>query len=247
VKSWCLPVRYNSKSTSTAKFVAKMEDVLSVYERPYDPRYPVVCMDEKNKELRGHGAGREPLPPRPSPDKEQATDAREDYGYTRGGMANIFMVSEPLRGWRRVGITERRTAQEFAHQLKRVVDEDFPQADKVVLITDNLNTHTMWSLYQAFPPEEARRILDKIEWHYTPEHGSWLNMAEIELSVMQQQCLDRRIPDVPTLQHEAAAWEGERNSQPEHAVINWQFTTHDARIKLKSLYPVVPLLVRYSE
>ena len=117
------------------------------------------------------------------------------------------------------------------------MDEDFPQANKVVLVTDNLNTHTMWSLYETFPPEEARRILDKIEWHYTPEHGSWLNMAEIELSVMQQQCLDRRIPDIPTLEHEAAGWEGERNS--EHAVIKWQFTTRDARIKLKSLYPVL--------
>jgi hypothetical protein len=237
VKSWCLPVRYNSKSTSTAKFVAKMEDVLTVYERPYDPQYPLVCIDEKNKELRGHGVGREPVPPRPSPDKEEARDGREDYEYKRGGMANIFMVCEPLRGWRRVAVTERRTAHDFAHQLKRLVDEDFPHAKKVVLITDNLNTHTMWSLYQTFPPEEARRILDKIEWHYTPEHGSWLNMAEIELSVMQGQCLSRRIPDTPTLCHQTAAWEEQRNS--ECRIINWHFTTKDARIKLKSLYPVI--------
>lgn len=238
MKSWCLPVRYDSKSASTAKFVAKMEDVLRVYERGYDADYPVVCIDEKNKELRGHTAGREPIAPRPSPDKEMARDAREDYGYKRGGMANIFMVCEPLRGWRRVSITERRTAHDFAHQLRKLVEEDFPKAKKVVLITDNLNTHTMWSLYQTFSPEQARGILDKIEWHYTPEHGSWLNMAEIELSVLAGQCLDRRIPDVPTLQQEASAWEGERNS--ERAVINWQFTTKDARIKLKSLYPVIP-------
>lgn len=149
MKSWCLPVRYNSTSSSTAKFVAKMEDVLSVYERAYDPHYPVVCIDEKNKELRGHGPGREPLPPKPSPQKEEARDAREDYGYKRGGMANIFMVCEPLRGWRRVAITERRTAQDFAHQLKKVVDEDYPQAEKVVLVTDNLNTHTPWCLYHV--------------------------------------------------------------------------------------------------
>jgi transposase len=238
VKSWCLPIRYNSKSTSTAKFVAKMEDVLCVYERPYDPDYPVVCIDEKNKELRGHGAGRAPLPPRPSPDKKVARDAREDYEYKRGGMANIFMLCEPLRGWRRVAITERRTAVDFALQLQKLVDEDFPRAKKIVLVTDNLNTHTMWSLYETFTAGEARRILDKIEWHYTPEHGSWLNMAEIELSVMQQQCLNRRIPDAPTLQQEATAWERERNS--ERGVINWQFTTKDARIKLLSLYPVFP-------
>lgn len=238
MKSWCLPTRYNSKSTATAKFVAKMEDVLRVYERPYDPAYPVVCIDEKHKELRGHGAGREPIAPRPSPDKEVARDSREDYEYRRGGMANIFMVCEPLRGWRRAAVTERRTAQDFAHQLQKLVDEDFPQAKKIVLVTDNLNTHTMWSLYETFPPQEASRILDKLEWHYTPEHGSWLNMAEIELSVMQQQCLDRRIPDVPTLQQEVLAWQMQRNSQ--RRGINWQFTTKDARIKLKSLYPVIP-------
>lgn len=238
MKSWCIPVRYNSKATSTAKFVAKMEDVLSVYERPYDPEYPVVCIDEQHKELRGHTQGRAPIAPRPSPNKDEARDSREDYGYKRGGMANLFMVCEPLRGWRRVAVTERRCAQDFAHQLKKMVDQDYPDAHKVVLITDNLNTHTMWSLYQTFSPEEARRILDKIEWHYTPEHGSWLNMAEIELSVLQRQCLNRRISDVPTLQHELTAWQQQRNS--EDAVINWQFTTPDARIKLKSLYPVIP-------
>jgi hypothetical protein len=223
-----------------------MEDVLRVYERAYNPDYPVVCIDEKHKELRGHTPGRGPMAPRPSPDKAEAHDAREDYEYTRGGMANIFMLCEPLRGWRRVAITERRTAQDFARQLQKLVDQDFPTAKKVVLVTDNLNTHTMWSLYQAFPPQEASRILDRIEWHYTPEHGSWLNMAEIELSVMQTQCLDRRIPDLCTLQQQADAWVKQRNC--EQAVINWQFTTKDARIKLKSLYPhytAIPLLVSY--
>lgn len=232
-----MPVHYNSKATSTAKFVAKMEDVLSVYERPYDPNYPVVCIDEKNKELRGHTAGREPVPARPSPDREQAHDTRQDYAYKRGGMANMFMMCEPLRGWRRVAITERRTAQDFASQLQKLVDQDFPDAKKIVLISDNLNTHTMWSLYGTFPPEEARRILDKIEWHYTPEHGSWLNMAEIELSVLEEQCLRRRIPDAKMLEHEVNAWSAQRNSL--NAKINWQFTAKDARIKLRSLYPVI--------
>lgn len=240
MKSWCLPVRYNSKSVSTAKFVAKMEDVLSVYERPYDPDYPVVCIDEKSKELRGHTPGREPLPPRPSPSKEEARDQREDYEYKRGGMVNLFMMCEPLRGWRRVEVTHRRTAQDFAHQLKKLVDEDYPGAKKVVLVTDNLNTHTMWSLYQTYEPEEARRILDKIEWHFTPEHGSWLNMAELELSVLERQCLDRRIADEVMLVAECEAWATERNSA--HVTIDWQFTNKDARIKLKSLYPVISVI-----
>jgi len=215
-----------------------MEDVLSVYERPYDPEYPVdpvVCMDEKSKELQSHTQGREPLPPKPSAYKEQARDAREDYEYKRGGMANMFMVSEPLRGWRRVEVTQQRTAQDFAHQLQRLIDTDYPQAKKIVLVTDNLNTHTMWCVYETFPPQEARRILERIEWHYTPEHGSWLNMAEIELSVLQQQCLSRRIGDIATLQQEVDAWSEERNGQ--RCTIKWQFTTKDARIKLRSLYP----------
>lgn len=220
-----------------------MEDVLSVYERPYDPDYPVVCIDEKNKELRADTQGREAVPARPSPDKERAHDTRVDYAYKRGGMANMFMICEPLRGWRRVAVTERRTAQDFAHQLHKLVDQDFPGAQKIVLITDNLNTHTPWSLYQTFPPQEARRILYKIEWHYTPEHGSWLNMAEIELSVLETQCLRRRIPDAEVLEHETNAWSAQRNSLS--APINWQFTTKDARTKLRSLYPVISLLVRH--
>jgi hypothetical protein len=212
-----------------------MEDVLCVYERGYDPKRPLVCIDEKSKELQSHTMGRDPIPPRPSPDKEEARDSRQDYEYKRGGMANLFMVSEPLRGWRRVEVTHQRTAQDFAHQLQRLVDQDYPQAEKIVVVTDNLNTHTMWSVYEAFPPDQARRILDKIEWHYTPEHGSWLNMAEIELSVLQQQCLCRRIGDMQTLQQQVDAWSEERNN--ERNVIKWQFTTKDARIKLRSLYP----------
>lgn len=235
MKSWCLPTRYDSKSTSTAKFVSKMEDVLSVYERPYDAQYPLVCIDEKHKELRGHMQGRGLVPPRPSPHKEEARDAREDYTYTRGGMVNLFMVCEPLRGWRRVAVTERRTARDFAQQLHKLVHEDYPEAKKITLVTDNLNTHTMWSLYETLPPEEARGILDRLEWHYTPEHGSWLNIAEIELSVLQQQCLNRRIPDADVLACEVNAWCAERNS--DKAIINWHFTTKDARIKLRSLYP----------
>jgi transposase len=237
VKSWCLPVRYNSKSVSTAKFIAKMEDVLYVYERPYSADYPVVCIDEKSKELRGHTPGREPLPPRPSPSKQEATDQREDYEYSRGGMVNLFMACEPLRGWRRVGVSSQRTAQDFAHLLKDLVDEIYPAAKKIVLVTDNLNTHTMWSLYQTYEPEEARRIVDKIEWHFTPEHGSWLNMAELELSVLERQCLNRRIPDEESLEKECDAWSMERNSA--QVKIEWQFTTKDARIKLKSLYPII--------
>jgi transposase len=244
-----MPVRYDSKSVSTAKFVAKMEDVLCVYERPYDPDYPVVCIDEKSKELRGHTPGREPIAPRPSPSKEEATDQREDYEYKRGGMVNLFMVCEPLRGWRRVAVTNRRTAQDFAHLLKQVVDEDYAGAKKIVLVTDNLNTHTMWSLYQTYEPEEAKRILERIEWHFTPEHGSWLNMAELELSVLHRQCLNRRIPDEVSLQQECNAWVAERNRAK--VTIDWQFTNNDARIKLKSLYPIIitatPLLVKYSE
>jgi hypothetical protein len=213
-----------------------MEDVLSVYERAYNPRRPVVCLDEKAKELQAHTAGREPLPPRPSPKKEEARDGRQDYEYKRGGMANLFMVCEPLRGWRRVAVTSDRTAATFAHQLKELVDQDYPDAERIVLVTDNVNTHGIWCLYEVFRAEEAKRIADKLEWHYTPEHGSWLNMAEIELSVLQNQCLKRRIPDVLTLSQETSAWARERNSK--EAVIDWQFTTRNARIKLRRLYPV---------
>jgi hypothetical protein len=227
----------------TTRFIAKMEDVLSVYQRPYDPLRPVVCMDEKAKELRWHTPQREPLAPQPGqpgqPGKEAKVtgQTRQDYGYKRGGMANLFIVCEPLRGWRRVGITQDRTAKTVAHQLKKLVDEDYPDAEVVVLVTDNVNTHGVWSLYEAFEPAEAKRIADKLEWHYTPEHGSWLNMAEIELSVLERQCLSRRIPDVPTLINEVGTWEQQRNQAA--TSINWHFTTVDARIKLRRLYPIL--------
>jgi len=210
-----------------------MEDVLSVYERPYDAKRPLVCMDEKAKELQWHTEQREPLAPQPGKAGSEVT--RQDYGYKRGGMANLFIVCEPLKGRRRVAVTQDRTAKTVAHQLKKIVDEDYPQAEVVVLVTDNVNTHGVWSLYEAFEPAEAKRIADKLEWHYTPEHGSWLNMAEIELSVLERQCLCRRIPDVSTLIKEVGSWEGQRNQRA--TAINWHFTAADARIKLRRLYP----------
>jgi hypothetical protein len=224
VKSWCIP-------KVTPRFIAKMEDVLGVYQRSYDPLHPVVCLDEKGKELQAHTPGREPLLQKPG------LDALQDYEYKRGGAANIFIACEPMRGWRRVAVTQDRTARSFAHQLKQLVDEDFPHAERVVLVTDNLNIHGIWSLYEVFAPHEARRIADKLEWHYTPEHGSWLNMAELELSVLARQCLDRRIPDVATLAAECDAWTSQRNA--DQVTINWQFTNAQARIKLRRLYPVL--------
>jgi hypothetical protein len=222
IKSWCIP------KVST-RFIAKMEDVLCVYERAYDPLSPVVCLDEKGKELHSHISEREPLP------CKAGQEALQDYEYKRQGSANIFLACEPLRGWRRTAVTQERTALSFAHQLKKLVDEDYPVAEKVVLVTDNLNIHGVWSLYEAFPPQEARRIADKLEWHYTPEHGSWLNMAELELSALARQCLNRRIPDAHTLEQECHAWCLERNTA--QVTINWHFTTSHARIKLRRLYP----------
>lgn len=206
-----------------------MEDVLEVYARPYDPKRPVICLDEKSKEL--HGQIREPLPPQPGKAR------REDSEYVRNGTANLFLWVEPLAGKRRVRVTERRTAVDFAHELRLLGEQDYPDAERIVLVTDNLNTHHPACLYEAFSPEEARHIAERIEWHYTPEHGSWLNMAELELSVLARQCLNRRIADRPTLESEAAAWERQRNVA--RTTIDWQFRTADARIKLKRLYPVV--------
>lgn len=206
-----------------------MEDVLDVYQRPYDPKRPVVCIDEGAKELRDTPQGRLPLQP--------GQPAREDYEYERLGKANLFLWVEPLAGKRRVCVTERHTYPDFAEQLRRLVDEDYPEADKIVLVCDNLNTHSPACLYASFLPEEAHRLAQKLEWHYTPEHGSWLNMAECELSVLARQCLDRRIPDIETLTKEAAAWECRRNAMV--VKIHWQFTTADARIKLRRLYPVL--------
>ena len=204
-----------------------MEDILEVYRRPHDPNRPLVCIDEASKQPAKET--REPL------STTVGKPARYDYEYERNGVSNLFMIFAPLEGWRHVEVTDRRTRVDFAHCLKEVVDVHFPEADQIVLVSDNLNTHKPAALYEVFAPEEARRIIEKLEWHYTPKHGSWLDMAEIELSVLQQQCLDRRIPDQETLKREVAAWERKRNQRAVKA--NWRFTTADARIKLKKLYP----------
>ena len=205
-----------------------MEDVLEVYQRPYDPVRPVVCLDEKSKELHTTPHGVLPLEP--------GKPRREDYEYARNGTRNLFLWVEPLSGRRQVCVTERRTAFDFARQLQSLVAA-YPDAAQVVLVTDNLNTHTLACLYEAFAPEEARRIAQKIEWHYTPEHGSWLNMAETELSVLSRQCLNRRIGDAETLTQEVAVWQERRNEN--QTPIRWHFTTANARIKLRQLYPTL--------
>ena len=210
-----------------AEFVAAMEDVLEVYHRPYGPARPVVCLDEQSKQLIKET--RTPIPAAPG------RPERTDYEYERNGTANLFMLFEPLGGWRHVKVTARRTRSDFAEVIRELVDVHFPQAEKIVLVMDNLNTHKPASLYEAFPPAEARRLIEKLEIHYTPKHGSWLDMAETELSILTKQCLDRRIPDMPTLVREVAAWLAQRNSAK--ATIDWQFTTDKARLKLKRLYP----------
>jgi hypothetical protein len=204
-----------------------MEDVLSVYTRPRDPDRPVVCLDETSKQLVAET--RSPVAMRPG------LPARLDYEYARNGVANLFMMFAPLEGWRRVKVTDRRTAVDYAHVLKDLADVHFAQAETIVLVQDNLNTHAAASLYEAFPAAEARRLVERFEWHYTPKHGSWLDLAESELGVLASQCLDRRIPDKQAIIDEVAAWVRERNKT--HAVAQWHFTTNDARIKLKSLYP----------
>lgn len=206
-----------------------MEDILDVYQRPYNPKRPVVCLDEISKELHATPYGNLPL--------ARGKPLREDYKYERHGVANTFLIVEPLRGWRRVAVTDRRTRHDFAEQLRLLSDVDYPDAEIIVLVVDNLNTHGPAALYEHFEPEEAHRLAARFEWHYTPEHGSWLNIAECELSVFASQCLHRRIPDKDTLIREAAAWQKRRNQA--HAKIIWQFTTADARIKLKRLYPVI--------
>lgn len=214
-----------------------MEDVLDVYTRPYDPEYPVICFDETSKQLVSEI--RRPLPPEPAQTdpEEPGQPERYDCEYQREGVCNLFMFFEPLAGKRHVSVTDQRTAVDYAHQMQYLVDELCPQAIKIAVVEDNLNTHTPASLYKAFPPAEAKRILDKLEFHYTPKHGSWLNMAEIELSVLARQCLDSRIPDKETLQQEVAAWQQRRNQDCDP--VDWRFTTEDARIKLKRLYPSV--------
>jgi transposase len=212
-----------------AEFVAAMEDVLEVYRRPYNSQRPVVCMDEQSKQLVKET--RAIIAAKPG------RNQRHDYEYERNGTANLFMRFEPLGGRRRVKVTEQRTKVDFAHVIRDMVDEDYPAAEVIVLVMDNLNTHKPASLYEAFEPAEARRLIEKLEIHYTPKHGSWLNMAETELSVVTKQCLDRRIPNVVTLRREIAAWERLRNKAK--SKINWQFTTHDARVKLRKLYPSI--------
>jgi DDE superfamily endonuclease len=204
-----------------------MEEVLDVYTQPHDPEKPLVCLDESSKQLVCET--RTPLPMKPG----QAQ--RVDYEYERNGTANLFMLFAPLEGWRHVEVTDRRTAVDYACILKDLSDIHFPHAKKIVLVQDNLNTHAKASLYEAFPPAEARRLAERFEWHYTPKHGSWLNMAESELGILSNQCLDRRIPDKDALTKEVAVWENERNTN--HTKANWRFTTADARIKLRHLYP----------
>jgi hypothetical protein len=204
-----------------------MEDVLEVYHLPYNPDYPVVCMDESCKQMVGEV--REPIPCKPG------QPVRMDDEYVRKGVAEVFMEVEPMAGKRHVAITQHRTRKDWALQIKQMLDERYPEAIKVRLVMDNLNTHNIASLYETFEPIEARRLTERLDIHYTPKHGSWLNMAEIDLSVLKGQCLDRRIADMATMQTEVAAWENDRNNSAREIV--WQFKTSDARIKLKSLYP----------
>ena len=220
-RQWVIPPDAN------AAFVAAMEDVLETYQKPRDPERPLVCLDETSKQLVIET--RKPIPAKPG------QPIRYDYEYERNGVANIFMTFAPLEGWRKVKVTDHHAAVDYAQVLKELSDVHFPDAKQIVLVQDNLSTHTAASLYAAFPPEEARRLAKRFEWHYTPKHGSWLDMAESELAVLTNQCLDRRIPDKPTLEKEIAAWEAHRNKH--HAKADWQFTTNDARVKLKRLYP----------
>jgi hypothetical protein len=205
-----------------------MEDVLAVYERPYNPKRPVVCVDETNKTLHDTPRGTLPI--------ETGQALRQDYEYERNGTANIFMAVEPLIGRRKTFVTDQRTNQDFAELLRYLSDDEYPNAEKIVLVTDNLNTHSPACLYERFEPVEARRLAQRFEWHYTPEHGSWLNMAEIELSILSRQCTNRRISNKQTLAIEVSAWEKNRNKLK--VQINWQFKPDHARIKLKRLYPI---------
>lgn len=207
-----------------------MEDTLEVYLRPYDPMRPVVCMDESTKQLLDEV--RLPIP------GQKGTPQRYDSEYRRNGVASLFLAFEPLAGWRKVQVTEQRTRRDWAHFIKSLLDEQYPDCERVVLVMDNLNTHSGASLYETFAPAEALRLLRRLELHYTPKHGSWLNMAEGEFSVLQKQCLDRRIGDSEILQQEIAAWQTQRNREAVGA--DWTFTTEDARVKLRKLYPSFP-------
>jgi DDE superfamily endonuclease len=226
VKMWCIPPEAN------AEFAWRMEDVLSVYKRPYDPDYPQVCMDESSKQLVAEV--------RRSIEAKAGKVRRQDHEYERKGTCNLFMFLEPLRGWRQVWVTEQRRKVEWAHCVKTLLEKVYPKAKKVVLVSDNLNTHTGGALYQAFPPAVAKGLCDRLEFHNTPKHGSWLNMAETELSVLTTQCLDRRMDCAEFVKTETAAWEAHRNDT--EAKVRWRFTTEDARIKLERLYPVIEWL-----
>jgi hypothetical protein len=206
-----------------------MEDILDLYDRPYDPQRPVVCFDEKLVQLIAET--RRPLPAKPGQPQ------RYDYEYRRKGTRNLFFFFHPLAGWRHVSITEQRTKIDYAHVMRYLVDDLFPEAQVVVVVEDNLNTHTPASLYEAFEPAQAKRILDRLEFHHTPKHGSWLNMVEIEIGILSEQCLDDRIPNDDTLCREIAAWERSRNER--RVTVDWRFSTSDARVKLKRLYPDV--------
>ena len=206
-----------------------MEQVLDVYQRPHDPNRPLVCMDESSKQQTREV--RTPLP------MKSGQPEKYDNEYERNGVSSLFMFFAPLEGWRHVEVTDSRTACDWAHQIKWLVDVRFPEATAIQLVMDNLNTHTPASLYKAFSPQEAHRLASKLEIIYTPKHGSWLNMAEIELSILSRQCLDRRIPDQETLRSETEAWESQRNAVT--STMDWRFTTEDARIKLKKLYPTI--------
>lgn len=214
-----------------AEFVARMEDVLAVYRRPYDPKRPVICLDEQPTQLVGETRRAIPLQP--------GQPERYDYEYERRGTATNFMLTEPLGGWRKVNVRETKTAIDLAEEIKELLDVDYPEAETVVLVWDNLNTHAPASLYKAFEPAEARRLLERLEIHYTPKHGSWLDVAEIELSVFTKQCLARRIDNIDTLRREAKAWADDRNAA--QTGVDWQFTNDQARVKLKHLYPQVTL------
>jgi len=220
-QQWCIPPKAN------AEFVCQMEEVLDVYKRPYNPKKPMVCFDERPKQLISEM--RKPIPSKPG------KVSRYDYEYRRNGVANLFMMFEPLAGRRHAKVTNRRTKKDFAECMRQLVDEIYPQAEKIVTVMDNLNTHKKASLYEAFEPAEAKRIADRLEVHYTPKHGSWLNMAEIEISVLSRQCLAERMENVKRLEKEAMAWATKRNAK--EAKVDWRFTTEDARIKLKKLYP----------
>jgi hypothetical protein len=222
---WCIPPEAN------ADFVCAMENVLAVYTRPYDPEHPVICFDEKSKQLVGEIARAIPA----APGRVEA----HDYEYVRNGTANLFMMVEPLGGWRQVNVTERRTGQDFARQVQELVEVHYPRAKRITLVMDNLNTHRLSCLYEAFAPEQARRIIEKIEVVHTPKHGSWLNMAEIELSALEQQALGERVGDEAALRHRVGQWNTDRNNRSK--TIDWQFRTDDARIKLKRLYPQIQM------